>query len=89
MENVDFNNNEEQNETDSGKNERIVANKRMQWQSEKGYEGQAQEKNSKKSRNFQKLASPETETTHSDLTILKESNIDQSTTIIMNKHWIS
>ena len=87
MENVDLNNNEEQNETDSGKNERIVANRRMQWQSEKGYEGQAQEKNSKKSRNFQK--SPETETTHSDLTILKESNIDQSTTIIMNKHGIS
>ena len=41
MENVDLNNNEEQNETDSGKNERIVANRRMQWQSEKGYEGQA------------------------------------------------
>ena len=31
MENVDLNNNEERNETDSGKNERIVANKRMQW----------------------------------------------------------
>ena len=35
MENVDLNNNEERNETDSGKNERIVANKRMQWKFEK------------------------------------------------------
>jgi len=34
MKNVDLNNNEGQNETDSSKNERIVANKRMQWEFE-------------------------------------------------------
>ena len=75
MENVDLNNNEEQNETDSDKNERIVANKRMQWQFEKECDGQAYlERIPKNSRTLRKLASPETETTHSDLTLLKESN---------------